>query len=210
MNRQDGVKSGIGHFHQQDKLRNDEREAEHGHDGGILLGPGCYGSQERKDQAQAPSPQQHQPDKGACFFHRVAQEEGKHAEAEQAHEQHEERVEQQLAQHKYTRRHQRIKIQHAPPALLQKAFGNGIDADKKLYDPEKTIPCFDVRLSNGQEQHKNGGTDIQQDTIEAVLLPYFKQQFFFKESDYLAKWADSGMILFEAGLQSYNRRRLLC
>jgi hypothetical protein len=76
-------------------------------------------------------------------------------------------------------------IQHPAAAFLQKAFGDCIDADKELNNPEKPYPRAIVRTFNGHVQHEDGGTNVQEHTVKSILLPYFQQKIFLKEGENL-------------------------
>lgn len=76
-------------------------------------------------------------------------------------------------------------VQHTAATFLQKTFSDGIDADEKLNDPKEAIPNPVVGAFNHIVQHKNCCADIQQHTIECILLADFEQQVFFKKREYV-------------------------
>jgi len=54
-----------------------------------------------------------------------------------------------------------------------------------LDHPEQTIPNPGFRVSDRIKDDKNSSAYIQQNAIETILLSYFEQQVFFKESEYV-------------------------
>jgi hypothetical protein len=89
-------------------------------------------------------------------------------------------------------------IKHAVPILLQKTFGHGIYADKKLDDPEKPVPNSCSRVVYSHIQYKYGGAYIQQHSVKSILLANFEQQVFFKQGPYLFEVVQVEFELFVA------------
>jgi len=126
----DICKSNIGEPHQQHELGDNQRKAHDGHERRILLGSCSDGCNKGENKAQAYATKTTNKYEFQGIINGAPQHELEQCQADQAHDEHQHQVEKDLCQNKVPRTGNRVEIQHSPPALLQKAFGDCVYANE--------------------------------------------------------------------------------
>lgn len=157
----DGSEGDIGDLTEEEELGDDEGETEDGHEGCALLGAGGDSCQEGEYEAEADAAEAADADEGGYIRHGVTQHESEEEEAEGAHQQHEQGIEQEFGEDEVAGSCDGIEIQQAAAAFLQETFSYCIYADEELDHPEQSFPDIAIGLSHGEIEYEDGGSDIQ-------------------------------------------------